>query len=218
MPRLTPRNRSKAESSKVILSEEQSARIRDELLQRGCEFKPATGFMAGVNGAVVHAYHLTKQFPTAGEEKAWCRSRLKEIERFNIEYVRTLLEQKDDLDDLQALAQVQENLGKLSDRYRARLGMLETQNKRGKLGGRSVLVQDLVRLWRVHFHQYPKYPLPNRKGEIAPFLYVLGEVVKIAENIRPDSEIVESLRPLIAEAIRIDDQNFRREFHAEFLR
>jgi len=214
MPRSKPKKRSDASSEDVVLDSDNRDRICGDLIARGFEKEKAEKLMAGVNGAAVTAYRLMTQFQTIGQEIAWHKSVLTQLQRFDDTKVRAFFEEAGEADDLADLAVIVARLDALKKRCAARKKRLEKLGKRGRPSSRGVLVAEMVGLWRVHFDEHPKYPLPTKSGAIAPFLLLLSEVIQVTEGLGPDDISIESLRVLTSEAIKADNKRLQQELQA----
>lgn len=211
MPRSKPKKRLDASSTEEVLNLVKRDRICEDLIARGCDRGNAERLMAGVNGAAVTAYHVMTQFPTIGEEVAWYKSVLGELQRFEDSKLNELFDEAGETDALAEFAVVVAKLNAMKTRYEARKDRFERLGKRGRPMGRSVLAVELVGLWRVHFNAHPKYPLPTKSGYVAPFLILLSEVIQLAEGLGSDDISIESLRVLTSEAIKADNKRLQQE-------
>ena len=214
MPRSKPKKRLDASSEEVVLDSADRDRICGELVARGCDKGKAEKLMSGVNGVAVGAYCLMTQFQTIGEEIAWHKSVLTQLRRFDDAKVRALFEEAGEADGLADLAVIVARLDPMKKRYVARMERLEKLGKRGRPSSRGVLATEMVGLWRVYFDEHPKYPLPTKSGEVAPFLHLLSEVIQVAEGLSSDDISIESLRVLTSEAIKADNKRLQQELQA----
>ena len=200
MPRAKPKIRQEATSTAVILSDAAREKLAEMLTAAGYAEEKVKRVVRDANSAAVNAYILSKEFQTIGEEIAWYQNMSKKLDVFESGGFVSLAEQADPSDKAE-IAEIAARTRKLRDRFAARIERLESLNKQGRPEGRSVLAEELVWSWNVHFDEMPKYPPEGRSGRVSPFLALLNEAIQIAEGLTPDEIDVESLRPLCSEAI-----------------